>query len=91
MQRLQTIHNIYKFRDTYVFIKGEEKKDIEFLPPFPYQFIEPDTFTAYQLAPYLPLIALVDEHGIYRKIWITSNFNLNRVIPLLRQEGILEK
>jgi len=95
-QKLQTIHHIYKLRDAYIFIRDEEKKDIEHLfkngiPPLPSQPLEPDTFDTYMIAPFLPLVALVDEHGIYKNLWTSYNFNLNEVIPLLQQEGILEK
>jgi uncharacterized membrane protein YphA (DoxX/SURF4 family) len=93
---LQTINEIYKFKDTYMFINSKDSNAIELLypnkkAPFPYQVIEPDTFSTYIIAPYLPIIALVDENGIYKKLWVSSNFNLNKVIPYLRQEGILEK
>ena len=92
LQNLQTIHNIYGFRDTYILIKGEENAEIApLLSAFPHQFIKLDIFDTYLIAPYLPLIALIDERGIYQNLWTASNFNLNKVIPLLQREGILEK
>ena len=96
VQDLQIVHDIYKFQDSYMLIKGEKKEDIEHLyknglPAFPYQLIEPDTFSSYLITPYLPFIALVNENGDYQKIWVSGNFNFNKVIPYLQEEGILKK
>lgn len=96
VKALKTVHDIYEFQDTYMLIKGDEEEVIKYLykdgnPTFPYQLIEPDTFNTYVIAPFLPLIALVDDSGNYQKVWTSSNFNFNKVIPYLKEEGILRK
>ena len=96
VQDLDVVNEIYKFQDTYMFIKGKENEEIKHLykdgiPTFPHQLIEPDTFNSYLIAPYLPFIVLVDDNGIYKKIWTSSNFNFNKVIPYLKEEEILAK
>jgi hypothetical protein len=93
VRNMETLHRIYPLQNVYYFICEDsivatthlfDNKEIS----FPYKIIPKDTFYTYLPAPYLPFIGLVDS-GKYTKIWTGANFDFDREIPILREEGII--
>lgn len=93
---LKTMNYLYGFHDTYMFINTTNINDVDKLypkkdPDFSYMLLEEDTFSHYVVAPYMPLIMLVDSMGIIRNLWTTANFNFDKIIPFFQEEGLLGK
>jgi uncharacterized membrane protein YphA (DoxX/SURF4 family) len=95
VRNMETLNRIYPLQNVFYYICEDsfvspaelfEHKDIS----FPYKVIPRDTFYAYIPAPYLPFIGLVDS-GQYIRVWTGANFNFDREIPVLKEEGILVK
>lgn len=93
VRNMETLNRIYPLQNVYYFICEDslastvhlfDNKDIS----FPYKVIPKDTFFNYIPAPYLPFIGLVDS-GRYIRIWTGANFDFDREIPVLKEEGII--
>ena len=94
VRNMETLNRIYSFQNVYYFIYEDSlakvnqlfgNKDIS----FEYKIIPKDTFFYYLPAAYLPFIALVDS-GKFTKVWTGANFDFDREIPILKQEGIVK-
>jgi len=93
VRNMETLNRIYPLQNVYYYICEDslisytelfDNKEIS----FPYKIIPKDSFYSYIPAPYLPFIGLVDS-GKYIRIWTGTNFKYDRVIPILRDEGIV--
>ena len=93
VRNMETLHRIYPLQNVYYFICEDSIATPAQLfdnkePSLPYKVIPRDTFYTYLPAPYLPLIGLVDS-GKYTRIWTGANFDFDREVPILREEGII--
>ena len=93
VRNMETLNRVFPLRNVYYFICEDSVATINQLfdnkeISFPYLLIPRDTFYNYLLAPYLPLIGLVDS-GKYTRVWTGANFDFDREIPILKEEGIV--
>ena len=93
VRNMETMNRIYPLQNVYFFICEDSVATVNQLfdnreISFPYTVVPHDTFYSYLLAPYLPFIGLVDS-GKYIRIWTGSNFDFDREVPILKQEGII--
>jgi uncharacterized membrane protein YphA (DoxX/SURF4 family) len=95
VRNLETLNRIYPLQNVYYYIYEDtltsiaelfDHKDLS----FPYKIIPKDTFYTYIPAPYLPFLGLVDS-GKYTRVWTGANFNFDREISILKEEGIILK
>jgi uncharacterized membrane protein YphA (DoxX/SURF4 family) len=95
VRNMETLNRIYPLQNVYFYVCEDslvspaalfEHKEIS----FPYKVIPMDTFYSYIPAPYLPFIGLVDS-GFYTRVWTGANFDFDREISILKQEGILRE
>jgi uncharacterized membrane protein YphA (DoxX/SURF4 family) len=93
VRNMETLNRIYPLQNVYYYICEDSVATVSHLfdnkeISFPYVVIPRDTFYTYIPAPYLPFIGLVDS-GKYTRIWTGANFDFDREISVLKEEGII--
>ena len=95
VRNMETMNRIYPMQNVYFFVCEDsavtsfelfDHKEIS----FSYKVVPKDTFYTYIPAPYLPFLGLVDS-GKYTRVWTGANFDFDREIPILKEEGIIRE
>jgi len=93
VRNMETLNRIYPLQNVYLFICEDSVATVNQLfdnkeISFPYKVIPRDTFFTYIPAPYLPFLGLVDS-GKFTRVWTGANFDFDREVPVLKEEGII--
>jgi len=93
VRNMETLNRIYPLQNVYFFIYEDSVATVNQLfdnkeISFPYKVIPRDTFFTYIPAPYLPFLGLVDS-GKFTRVWTGANFDFDREVPVLKEEGII--